>query len=77
MTGGIYSPCEFSLCLLRVPVRYDRHMDDEVGVTVVDLTPDVVPVTPETAEERRIRLKAEVIREEWRERDDDSAQCSE
>lgn len=38
---------------------------DEVGVTVADLT----PVTPETAEERRIQLEAEIIREEWRERE--------
>ena len=30
------------------------------------------PVTQETAEERRIRLEAEVIREDWRDRDGDA-----
>jgi hypothetical protein len=47
--------------------------DDVVGVEVADLT----PVTPETAEERRIRLEAEVIRETWRERDGAAGQRDE
>jgi hypothetical protein len=50
----------------------EQKTDNVVGVEVADLTPDVVPVTPETAEERRIllqiRLQHEVIDEMWRER---------
>lgn len=47
--------------------------DNEVGCEVADLT----PIDPCAADLLRIRLEAEVIREEWRERDDETAQRTE
>lgn len=43
---------------------------NEVGAEAADLSSaaEEKSVTPETAEERRIRIETEVIREDWRER---------